>query len=246
MSLLSAEIASRQVALNNVLEKSSGLTADALRQLIHEINNPLSIITNYLYVLGKRLHQEETAQEELRTIAEEIERIGRILLHAKDQAEGVSNGQEKTDINQLIGDIDRILKHSLYTSGHITAHLQLDKNLPPLRCSADKLKQILINLLKNAVEALAEGGTILISTRDNIYQEQQSFVEITIKDNGPGIDPEVLQRLFSPVVSTKEGHSGVGLTVVNNLVKDLGGNISCFSNATIGTEFKILIPRITT
>lgn len=242
MFLFSVEIARRQAILNNTLEKSSGLGATELQQLVHEISNPLSIINNYLYVLGKKLHHEETAQQELRTISEEIERIGRILLHAKGQSSATDNAQ-RTDINELIRELDRILTNSLYAAGRIQSTLALDSSLQPLRSNADKLKQILINLLKNAAEAFDDKGTIYICTRDNIYQEQQCFVEITIKDDGPGIAPTVLQKLFSPVDSTKEGHSGLGLVVVNNLVKELGGSISCFSSSTTGTEFKILLPR---
>ena len=244
MSLFSAEIARRQMVLNKTLEGNAGLSTDELSQLIHEISNPLSIINNYLYILGKKIQQDGTAQEEIHTISEEIERIGRILLHAKGQRSNIDR-QEETDVNELICELDLILKNSLYAAKQIESTLQLDNSLPPLRHNTDKLKQVLINLLKNGVEAMGQAGSIQIITRDNIYQEEQSFVEITIKDNGPGIPPAVLQKLFSPVVSTKDGHSGLGLVVVNKLIKELGGSISCFSNATTGTEFNILLPRKT-
>jgi nitrogen-specific signal transduction histidine kinase/HD-like signal output (HDOD) protein len=244
MTLFSAEIARRQDALNKTLGGTGGLSAEEVRQLVHEISNPLSIINNYLYVLGKKMQQDGSAPEEIQTISEEIERIGRILLHAKGQ-HPISHSPEKTDINALIDELDHILSNSLYSAKRIESTLQLDSNLPPLHHSADKLKQVLINLLKNAVEAIDQPGNITIFTRDNIYQEEQSFVEITIKDNGPGIPPAILQKLFSPVISTKDGHSGLGLVIVNKLIKELGGSISCFSNAAHGTEFKILLPRKT-
>ena len=243
LSMFSMEIARRQAALNETLNASVGMGADEFRQLVHEISNPLSIINNYLYVLGKKLDQEDTAREELHTISEEIDRIGRILLHAREQTVQSRGSQGVTDINVLITELDRILTNSLYSSGRIKSVLNLDEKLPPLDCSSDKLKQILINLLKNAVEAHESGGIIQITTRDNIFQDQQSYVEITVKDNGPGIEPATLQTLFSPVVSSKEGHSGLGLVVVNTLVKEMGGSISCFSSTTTGTEFKILLPR---
>jgi HD-like signal output (HDOD) protein/signal transduction histidine kinase len=246
LSLFCDEIAQRAAILNKTLDNSLGMGANSYRQLVHEISNPLSIINNYLYVLGKKLHQEDAAQEELRTISEEIDRIGRILLHAGEHTSGPKSSQDVTNINDLISELDRILNNSLYSSGHIQSVLQLDRLLPPVRCSADKLKQILINLLKNAAEALETGGSIRVSTRDNIFQDQQSYVEIIVKDNGPGIAPAVLQKLFSPVDSTKEGHSGLGLVVVNTLVKEMGGSISCFSSPAAGTEFKILLPRRTT
>ncbi len=245
LSLFCHEIAQRTATLNKTLDKSLGMGDDRYRQLVHEISNPLSIINNYLYVLGKRLHQEDAAQEELRTISDEIDRIGRILLHAGEHPADAKNSQDVTNINELISDLDRILNHSLYSSGQIQSTLQLDRQLPPVQCSADKLKQILINLLKNAAEILETGGSIRVSTRDNIFQDQQSYVEITVKDNGPGIAPTVLQRLFSPVESNKDGHSGLGLVVVNTLVKEMGGSISCFSSPAAGTEFKILLPRKT-
>ena len=243
LSMFSTEIARRQAALSETLNSSIGMGADEFRQLIHEISNPLSIINNYLYVLGKKLKQEDTAREELHTISEEIDRIGRILLHAGKQTAQSQGSQGVTDINALITELDRILSNSLYSSGRIESELHLDEKLPLLDCSSDKLKQVLINLLKNAVEALESGGMIRISTRDNIFQDQQSYVEIIVRDNGPGIEPTILQNLFSPATSTKEGHSGIGLVVVNTLVKEMGGSISCFSSAASGTEFKILLPR---
>ena len=245
LSLFSTEIAKRQAALNEILDASVGMGADDFRQLVHEISNPLSIINNYLYVLGKKLDHEGTVREELRTLTEEIDRIGRILLHAGEQTAQSRDSQGITDINALIAELDRILTNSLYSSGRIESSLNLDESLPPLDCSSDKLKQVLINLLKNAVEALESGGAIQVSTRDNIFQDQQSYVEIIVKDNGPGINPDVLQNLFSPITSTKEGHSGLGLVVVNTLVKEMGGSISCFSSTATGTEFKILLPRRT-
>lgn len=243
LSLFCEEIARRNAALNKTLDNSLGMGENQFKQLVHEISNPLSIINNYLYVLGKKLHHEDAAQEELRTISEEIDRIGRILLHAGENTSGAKSSQDFTNINELISELDRILNNSLYTSGHIQSVLHLDRKLPPVRCSADKLKQVLINLLKNAAEALKSGGTIQVSTRDNIFQDQQRYIEISVKDNGTGIPTAILQNLFSPVVSTKEGHSGLGLVVVNTLVKEMAGSISCFSNPAAGTEFKILLPR---
>ncbi len=117
-------------------------------------------------------------------------------------------------------------------------------DIPELLISQDKLKQILINLLKNAVEALEPEGRIEISTQDHYFQNGREYVVITIKDNGPGIPAAVLANLFAPVVSTKQGHSGLGLAIVNNLVKEMAGYISCHSTPESGTEFKVMIQRI--
>jgi HD-like signal output (HDOD) protein/nitrogen-specific signal transduction histidine kinase len=244
LKLFGSEIARRYAAISDMSGSAFSMTATDFRQLVHEVSNPLSIINNYLYILGKKLQDEDPAQTELRAIAEEIDRVGRILLHARDSDRGADQGLRPTDINQLIRSLDRMMANSLYKTGQIRSVLQLDDKIPAVLCAADKLKQVLLNLTKNAAEALPPGGTIETSTRDGIFQNQQSYVEITVRDNGPGIDPAILPQLFSPVSSTKAGHSGLGLTVVNNLIKEMGGSISCCSTAT-GTEFKILLPRRT-
>ena len=82
-----------------------------------------------------------------------------------------------------------------------------------------------------------------MTTRDNIYLNDQRYIEISIQDSGPGIAPEILKNLFKPVTSTKEGHSGLGLSIVHTLVQEISGNITCYSNQDQGTEFKIFIPR---
>jgi signal transduction histidine kinase len=107
---------------------------------------------------------------------------------------------------------------------------------------ADILKQILVNLVKNAVEALGAGGRIDISNRGHVNRERALYVELVVSDNGPGLSPEVLANLFSAVRSTKDGaHHGLGLSIVHGLVKKLGGQITCRSGRA-GTTFEILLP----
>ncbi|RLB76837.1 MAG: histidine kinase, partial [Deltaproteobacteria bacterium] len=105
------------------------------------------------------------------------------------------------------------------------------------------VKQVLVNLLKNAAEAAGEGGAVQIVTRDGYSADRGKHVEIIVRDNGPGIDPELQEKLFQPVVSSKgANHAGVGLTIVKGMVDDLGGWISCHSSATSGTSFNLQLP----
>jgi HD-like signal output (HDOD) protein/nitrogen-specific signal transduction histidine kinase len=220
-----------------------GISFEQLKNISHEVSNPLTIIKNYLYVLGKKIGAEHEAQEEIAFINEEIDRVGNILLRAKEVDRGIPEAGQSLDINKLLRNLDRIFSDSLYKTSDISARLRLDESIPRLSCSRDKTKQILINIIKNATEVMPDGGTIELSTRDNIYQNGVKFVEITIRDSGPGIPQHILQNLFSPVESTKEGHSGVGLSIVSNLISELSGTISCHSTLDDGTEFKIYLPR---
>jgi signal transduction histidine kinase len=113
-----------------------------------------------------------------------------------------------------------------------------------LPINRNSLKQVLTNLVKNAVEALQAGGEIEIATRDQVNVDGRPYVEVRIADNGPGIPDEVISSIFTPVKSRKgREHAGLGLTIVKNLMTDLHGSISCRNIADGGAEFVILLPR---
>ncbi len=229
LTFLCSEIANKYFAIQRKDAQPEGMTKVDFRKVAHEISNPLTIINNYLYMLGKKIEAEHPAQEEIQFISEEIERVGSILLRAKDPEAATKNKYKQTNINKLLTELDTLFQNSLYKTHNIESNLLLDKQIPTLKCPQDKLKQIVINIIKNGVEAMVDGGRIDITTRDNVYQNNQQFVEILLKDDGPGIDAEVLKNLFQPVTSTKEGHSGLGLTIVNTLIQELSGHISCYS-----------------
>ncbi len=241
LKLLSGEMARKYFSLSQSQQPSMSIVD--FKKVAHEVSNPLTIINNYLYMLGKKIDSDHSAQEELKFISEEIERVGSILLRAKDPDAPTKMKYKLVDINKLLSELDTLFKGSLYKSNQIESTLILDKQIPVISCPKDKLKQIVMNIIKNGVEALQENGTIKISSRDNFYQNGNQYVEISIQDDGPGIDTEILKNLFKPVTSTKEGHSGLGLAIVNTLVQEVAGSISCYSNKGEGTEFKILIPR---
>jgi len=225
-------------------EYRAGFEADT-RKLVHEAKNPLQIIQNYLGSLGAKLEQGHPAQEDLRTIREEIERVGAILEQMTAVgAPGRAPGRA-VDVNRLIGDLVRMMQRSVFEGRGIETQLHLDPQLPALALSGGALRQVLLNLMKNAAEALGEGGRVVIGTRDRVNFDGRDCIEITVSDNGPGIPPEVAAKLFQPVKSTKGGeHAGLGLTIAHNLIKQLNGSIGCHSEASAGTTFQILLPRI--
>ena len=126
----------------------------------------------------------------------------------------------------------------------IQIKLELDEHMPMIICNLDAVKQIYTNLVKNAIEALPTNGQIVVYTQSYVNVNGNEFVEISVKDNGPGIAASVLPDLFSPVETEKgENHSGLGLSIVKQLVNDLHGTISCKSSPR-GTSFHIHLPKI--
>ncbi|MCU7830768.1 MAG: HDOD domain-containing protein [Candidatus Thiodiazotropha sp. (ex Myrtea sp. 'scaly one' KF741663)] len=214
------------------------------RKVVHEANNPLGIINNYLHILGMKLGEDHEAQGEIDIIKEEIDRVGKIILRMRDIPEGLEKQERTVDINQLITDLDKLFQSSLFPSHNISSTLDLDRNIPAIHTQRSHMKQILTNLVKNAAEAMDQGGNLNIVTRDNAYLNGKAFIEIQIIDDGPGIPADIMQQLFTPVTSTKDSsHSGLGLAIVKNLIDELSGHISCTSNQGQGTRFQLYLPR---
>lgn len=230
----------------DIIDLRDSQFASKAREIIHETNNPLSVIRNYLQILGNRLGNDDPALADLNTIKEEIDRVGNIILRCAEDLNKemiVDHRRHAVNINKLISDIDKIFKSSLFVTHNINSRVSLADNIETVYFDKDAIKQIITNLIKNAVEAMGHNGELAISTR-NININGRVFVEIEIIDTGPGIPKHILDHLYSPVESTKgKGHSGLGLSIVKNLIDSMGGFIGCKTGST-GTVFTIQIPHI--
>lgn len=237
------------ISVNNSISKAS-LSDDEqtsqleqkIREVLHEVRNPLSIMNNYLGILGYKLENDKPAQEDVQTIKSEIERISLILNRLTEQ-ESPTDSTSPIDLNAIIADLTHIFQTSLFASKNIQISLDLDERITTLQSNANALKQIYTNLIKNAVEALPANGQLMVYTQDYVNVDGKQHIELSVADDGPGIDTDILPQLFSPVDSTKgDDHAGLGLTIVKNLVNELHGSISCRSSDK-GTSFHILLPK---
>jgi signal transduction histidine kinase len=151
----------------------------------------------------------------------------------------------RVDVNTLIDGMIALYGESLFTSHGIKVEKDLETGLATVISDRDSIRQIFYYLWKNASEATAAGGYFAISTHDNINQDGRLYVEVRMSDTGPGLPPEVMQRLFrAPApVTTCSGHVGLGLTIVAALVKQINGRITCQSKTGRGTRYSILIPK---
>lgn len=219
------------------------------RKFAHEINNPLGIIVNCLTTMGLKLSGENESQEELRIIGEEISRISSMVNHMDLFSNSAVNRFELTDINAVIEDIIHIVRTPLFTEAGMEVSFQPALDLPQIMTSGDALKQIMLNLLKNAAEAMSRGDMVEVRTallvKNNHGRDvpDGNGLEITVEDTGPGLPDPVMKNLYKPFVTTKKnGHSGLGLSIVRKTVRDLGGSISCASIPDEGTRFSLCLP----
>lgn len=230
----------RQISKLEFIESSQQLNHAKAREIIHEVNNPLSIIRNYLHILGSQFEGNDKVKRDLGVIAEEIDRVGSVILKCDEKLDS-SDLTEKVNVNEVIVAINDIMKSSLYMSHDVQSNINLDKNVELISVNKNSLKQILTNLIKNAVEAMESDKKISIESR-NVNIDGKTFVEIEIVDTGPGIPGDVLKKLYVPLESTKgNSHSGLGLSIVKNLVDEMGGTITCKSGVS-GTVFSIHFP----
>jgi signal transduction histidine kinase len=204
--------------------------------IAHELNNPLEAIQNSLYVLVERtpeIARKETAR---------MSRILREMLGFYRPALEMSD----TDLNGLINEAEGLLAKRL-RERNVRLDKKLDSHLPPIKASADQLKQVLLNLFLNAGDAMPDGGAITVATTliggSRIGMPNARSVQLQVRDSGMGIPEEDLPHIFEPFFSTKgKKSSGLGLWVSSGIVQAHGGALQVRSVPGRGTTFTIVLP----
>ncbi|MEI6205567.1 MAG: HDOD domain-containing protein [Desulfuromonadales bacterium] len=216
------------------------------RRVVHEAGNPLGIIKNYLKIVTRKIPDENDIHQELEILREEIDRVSHILQRL-NSLNDASLRTGSVNINSVIDGMLSLYGDSLFTVCGISVEKVLAPSLLPITGDQDSVKQILLNIWKNSADAMTAGGRVVISTRGTIMKNGRHYVELILSDTGPGLPPDVMQRLFQTLESDRRpGHSGIGLSIVASLVERLEGMITCRSDAESGTIFTILLPFAST
>jgi two-component system NtrC family sensor kinase len=228
--------------------------------IAHEINNPLGIIAGYSEALLDRaaapalsaMTEFEDFPDYLKTIHSEIFRCKGILKSLLEFARPSGGTFREIDINELIKEVLLLLQHRTARLKH-TLELDLDREVPKIRADAGSLRQLLMNLLLNAIYFTPEGGRIFIKTEPDDSPEETRFpgcpsrVRLSVTDTGSGIPNDLIDRIFDPFFTTKpvgEG-TGLGLTISYKIVEEHSGFIDVKSEPGKGASFIITLPSIT-
>jgi signal transduction histidine kinase len=204
-------------------------------RVAHEVNNPLAIIKTTIRIMRNQNPKE--ASRHLEMIDEEIGRIARILRELLDFSRP-SPTEQAVEANAVIQSLERLLAPNLREK-QIALSVNLEPKLPQVRISADHFKQVLLNLVRNAEDAMPEGGQLAIQTA-----RINGDIEVRLTDTGCGIPPEHLPYLFDPFFTTKaqQGGMGLGLSVLYGIVKNAQGHIEVESEAGKGSTFRVFLP----
>jgi len=264
LKILLREWEAAQVQLIHA-EKISAL-GRLIASVAHEINNPLQAIQTYLTLaqekldsIGKSERDESGEKEEARgwaqitryldTVSQEIERISAIIRRMRDFYRPAREGWRMTDIHALLESVLE-LTHKQLQHNHVTVKQYWDADLPSIPANPDHLKQVFLNLVLNAMEAMPDGGILVISTGVEHLQLDsqrgvQEVVRIEFSDTGQGIPADALSHLFEPFFTTKESGTGLGLSISYNIIQSHHGQINVESHVGLGTTFTIYLPTHT-
>jgi two-component system, NtrC family, sensor kinase len=211
----------------------------------HEINNPLAGILTYAKLLKKRLSKEPQPNAEnlsmLELMESESRRCGEIVKNLMTFARPTSVNMEPSELNAIIDRCVRLVQHQLALKS-VELHLDLFKDLPPVRCDPGQIEQVILALMMNAIDAMPNGGNLSVSSR---IGPNSQHVQIEVRDDGVGMPREVLAKMFEPFFTTKEHGRGLGLglAISRNIVDRHGGRIEVSSEPGHGTIFTITLSQ---
>jgi PAS domain S-box-containing protein len=239
------ELEEKRVAEALFESEKLAATGRLAASIAHEINNPLEAIKNALYLLVNRIPEQDPNHRFLEIAKRETDRVSTILKQMLGFYRPAAS-MAPTDVNAMIEDAEALVA-KLLRQHNVRLIKDLSQDLPLVMASADQLKQVILNLLLNAQQAMPSGGTIQVSTRAAKDVEMELLradaVQITVRDSGGGIDEVNMPHIFQPFFSTKEGRgTGLGLWVSSGIVQSHGGNIRVRSRPGQGTTFTITLP----
>ncbi len=210
--------------------------------LAHEIGNPLGSITSYLEYLLKEKNISEKNKDCLARVEKEIGRIDEIVREFLDLASPTRGVIKKFDLDKAISNSLSLLKHRK-DFRNIKIDLHLSKKLPQIKVDEQKFQQVLFNILLNAADAISdEGDSGKITVTGKVLDQKK--IEISVQDNGTGIEKENIQKIFDPFFTTKDPGkgTGLGLSICQKIISDMDGEIIVDSKPGKGTTFKIALP----
>lgn len=212
------------------------------RKIVHEANNPLTVLKSYLSVMPERHPEAGALGDEVRLLQDELDRLGALLRQIGQPALEI-NEAPRCDVNRLVRDMQALYAESLFGRRGIHFELRSTGVATIAAMPESVLKQVMINLWRNAAEALQPGKRFSLVLPGSLLVNGVRCIEIRVIDNGPGLPPERLDQLLTPGTSGKGGtHQGLGLSIVGELLGKWNASILCRSHPGTGTSFQLLVP----
>lgn len=208
--------------------------------LVHEIRNPLGVIRTFAQLLPERYRDAEFRGDFQSVALKELDRVSRLVDDLLNFSRPSPSHPSPEDVNDIVAGVVRILETQTKENG-VRLRCRLSPDLSAISVDKEQIKQVCLNLLLNALQAIETEGCVEIATRSFPHGSRR-FVQIEIRDNGVGIAEGDLENIFRPFFTTKKGGSGLGLFISRQIIEDHGGSISVSSIIGEGTTFFINLP----
>jgi signal transduction histidine kinase len=210
--------------------------------IAHELNNPLTTVTGFSELLLEDATPDSEHREEMEMILREARRASDVVRRLLDFSRHGEPDRTSADLNEIVKDVIALSRH-LITTGGVQLTVSLMQDLPWVSIDRNQMKQVLLNLIHNALQAMPEGGSLGISTRIE-ERENREWVTMSVRDSGHGIQPQDRDRIFEPFFTTKgdRGGTGLGLSVTYGIITDHGGTIEVLSEINQGSTFVVWLP----
>ena len=212
--------------------------AEVAAGVAHEINNPLGIIQNYITLLKRKPAIDDDSQQKLNKVEDELQRISGIVESLLSFSRRKTLPMKRVNLVAVLDETLLLLNHKLKEKQIALLRTQ-NADDAPIIGDENQLKQVIMNLVVNSIDAVAEAGTIEIALN---ARHEEGYVELAVTDNGSGIPPEIMEKIFDPFFSTKVGkkNTGLGLSICQHIIEAHQGIITCASAEK--TTFSIRLP----
>ncbi len=240
---LKARMNAQRAAENRLIQAAKlAAVGEMAAGIAHELNNPLTTVTGFTELILEDLPADSSNRTELEMVQREARRATDVVRRLLDFSRQGERTRTRADLNEIVEDVVALTHHLIQTSG-VQLILEPDGEIPWVSVDRNQMKQVLLNLIHNALQAMPTGGSLFLSTETRV-REDRPWVVISVRDTGTGISAEDRERVFEPFFTTKgeRGGTGLGLSVTYGIVTDHGGVIDVESEPGNGSTFTVWLP----
>jgi len=240
---LNARMEAQRSAENRLVQAAKlAAVGEMAAGIAHELNNPLTTVTGFSELVLDETPADSSHRKELEMVLHEARRASAVVRRLLDFSRQGERLRTSADLNEIVHDVVALTRHLIQNS-NVSLHLTIGEGLPWVLIDTDQMKQVLLNLIHNALQAMRNGGELTISTRQ-VSREERSWIVMSVIDSGSGIPLEDQSRIFEPFFTTRgsRGGTGLGLSVTYGIVADHGGTIEVISDPGKGSTFAVWLP----
>jgi two-component system NtrC family sensor kinase len=240
---LRSRMEAQRLAENQLIQAAKlAAVGEMAAGIAHELNNPLTSVTGFSELSMENVPKNTETYKDLELVLKEARRARDVVRRLLDFARQSESTRANASLNEVIEDVVALSRHLIHTSG-VELELSLESNLPWVSMDSNQMKQVLLNLVHNALQAMPMGGELEIKS-ESAVRNNRAGVMVSVRDSGVGIPAMEQARIFEPFYTTKgnQGGTGLGLSVTYGIVTDHGGQIDVDSQPGVGSKFMVWLP----